>query len=158
MKNFQILVLILLAYTSCNTCDTEITLCEGLSNNNILLVEYDSNGKKMNLGENMDSIKLYSGNKIIHLTVDESGLYSKRDSILVINTLENVNEFKVIFYNKNSLVDTLQFINVSSKIEDTKNSCDKKRTSSYPAFHSNSKQLIKSYNANCNNYVFELRR
>lgn len=158
MKNIQILLLILLAYTSCNTCDTEITLCEGLSNNNILLVEYDSNGNKMNLGENIDSIKLYSGNKIILLTVDENGLNSKRDSILEINTLENVNEFNVIFYDKNSIVDTIHISNVSTKIEDINNSCDKKRTTTYPSFRSNSIQLIKSYQADCNNYVFELRR
>lgn len=136
----------------------ELTYCDGSFNNNLQLVEYDAQAKKMNLGENMDSIKLYSGNIIKYLAIDGRGMYSKRDSILEINCLDFGNEFRVIFYQKNSIVDTLYFGNISSKIEDIKNGCDKKRTSTYPTFHSNSIQLIKSYKADCNNYVFEIKR
>ncbi len=136
----------------------EIVYCDGLSNNNLQLVEYDSQARKTNLGENVDSIKLYSENIIKYLEVDGSGMYSKRDSILEINTLDLGNEFTLISYQRNSITDTLYFGNLSSKIEDINNGCDQKRTSTYPTFNSNSIQLIKSYKADCNNYVFELRR
>lgn len=136
----------------------ELVYCDGSFNNNLQLVEYDSQARKMNLGEKMDSIKLYSGNIIKYLAIDGSGMYSKRDSILEINCLDFGNEFRVIFYQKNSIVDTLYFGNISSKIEDIKNGCDQKRTSTYPTFQSNSIHLIKSYKADCNNYVFEIKR
>lgn len=158
MKSNLLYFLFLFSFYSCNTCDLELTYCDGSNNNNLQLVEYDSQARKMNLGEKMDSIKLYSGNIIKYLAIDGSGMYSKRDSILEINCLDFGNEFRVIFYQKNSIVDTLYFGNISSKIEDIKNGCDKKRTSTYPTFHSNSIQLIKSYKADCNNYVFEIRR
>ncbi len=158
MKTFLMSFFILICYSACHKCEMEIVYCDGLSNNNLQLVEYDSQARKTNLGENVDSIKLYSENIIKYLEVDGSGMYSKRDSILEINTLDFGIEFRIIFYQRNSIVDTLYFGNISSKIEDNKNGCDPKRTSTYPTFHSNSIQLIKSYKADCNNYVFEIRR
>ncbi len=158
MKTILISFLVLISFTACRKCEMEIVYCDGLSNNNLQLVEYDSQSRKTNLGENVDSIKVHSGNIIKYLEVDGSGMYSKKDSILEINMLDFGNEFRIIFYQRNSIVDTLFFGNVSFKIENINNNCEKKRTSTYPTFHSNSIQLIKSYKADCNNYVFEIKR
>lgn len=157
MKYIILLLLTLICLSSCS-CDMEITYCDGLTNNNIKIVEYDTELNKLNLADNVDSIVLYSDNKTRHIAVDGNGFYSHKDSILEINCLEYGDELMVIFYQKNFKLDTIYFRNISSKIENTIDRCDKKRTSSYPTFQSNSIQLIKSFNADCNNYIFEIRR
>jgi len=157
MKYIFLLLLSFIFLSSCS-CDMEITYCDGLTNNNIKIIEYDAELNKINLAGNVDSIVLYSENKKRHLAVDGNGMYSHKDSILEINCLEYGDELMVLFYQKKFNIDTIHFRNISSKIENTIDKCDKKRTSTYPTFQSNSIHLLKSFHADCNNYIFEIRR